>query len=51
MIFHVKKDLSENGKKDGAVAFIRDVHWSYKVQGKFIKKYYIQASTIASVSE
>jgi len=44
-------DLISHGKKDEAVAFIRDVHWSYKVQEKFIKKYYLQASAIASVSE
>lgn len=37
-------DLIERGKREDAADFIRDVHWSYKVQEKFIKGYYRQAS-------
>jgi len=37
-------DLIERGKREDAADFIRDVHWSYKVQEKFIKDYYRQAS-------
>lgn len=44
-------DLIFQGKEDEAVTFIRDVHWSYKVQKKFIKKYYRQVFAIASGSE
>ena len=36
--------LIERGKREDAADFIRDVHWSYKVQEKFIKDYYKQAS-------
>jgi len=39
--------LIEEGKKDQASNYIRDVHWSYRVQEKFLKKYYRHA-TIAS---
>jgi DNA-binding GntR family transcriptional regulator len=37
-------DLIDRGKREEAADFIRDVHWSYKVQEKFIKDYYSQAS-------
>ncbi len=37
-------DLIERGKREEAADFIRDVHWSYNVQVKFIKDYYRQAS-------
>jgi len=30
--------LIEEGKKEEAAAFIRDVHWSFKIQEKFLKK-------------
>lgn len=33
-------DAVEKGDHDAAVQVIRDVHWSYTVQEKFIKKYY-----------
>ena len=36
--------LIERGKREDAADFIRDVHWAYKVQKKFIKDYYRQAS-------
>ena len=36
--------LLERGKREDAANFIRDVHWSYEVQEKFIKDYYRQAS-------
>ena len=32
--------LIEEGKKEQASNYIRDVHWSYDVQEKFLKKYY-----------
>ncbi len=40
-------DLIAKGKKEEAVGFIRDVHWSYKVQEKFIKRYYKHAVALA----
>jgi len=36
--------LIEEGKKEEASHYIRDVHWSYQVQEKFLKKYYRQAT-------
>lgn len=35
--------LIEEGKKEQASAYIRDIHWSYRVQERFLKKYYEQA--------
>lgn len=35
--------LIEEGKKEEASLYIRDVHWSYRVQEEFLKKYYRQA--------
>jgi DNA-binding GntR family transcriptional regulator len=32
--------LIEMGDKEGAAGFLRDVHWSFSVQEKFIKRYY-----------
>jgi DNA-binding GntR family transcriptional regulator len=32
--------LIEEGKKEQASNYIRDIHWSYDVQEKFLKKYY-----------
>jgi DNA-binding GntR family transcriptional regulator len=32
--------LIREGRREAAVRFIEDVHWSYKVQERFIKKYY-----------
>ena len=43
-------ELIDQGKKTEAVNFIRDVHWSFDVQEKFIKKYYKQASIYAERS-
>jgi DNA-binding GntR family transcriptional regulator len=43
-------DLIAQGRKDEAVNFVRDVHWSFAVQEKFIKKYYKQASLYAERS-
>ncbi len=37
--------LIEKGKKQQASNYIRDVHWSYRVQEKFLKKYYKRAET------
>ena len=37
--------LIEEGKKEQASNYIRDVHWSYRVQEKFLKKYYKRAET------
>jgi DNA-binding GntR family transcriptional regulator len=35
------------GKKEQASNYIRDVHWSYDVQEKFLKKYYKRAETVS----
>jgi DNA-binding GntR family transcriptional regulator len=35
--------LIEEGKKEQAAHYIRDVHWSYRVQEKFLKRYYKRA--------
>ncbi len=37
--------LIEEGKKEQASDYIRDVHWSYDVQEKFLKKYYKRAES------
>jgi len=39
------------GRREEAANFIRDVHWSYKVQEKFIKEYYKYASAISEKME
>jgi DNA-binding GntR family transcriptional regulator len=36
--------LIEQGKKEEAANYIRDVHWSFEVQEKFIKRYYKKAA-------
>jgi hypothetical protein len=36
------KDMEE-GKKEEAAKYLRDVHWSFQVQEKFIKRYYKRA--------
>lgn len=36
-------ELIEQGKKEKAANFMRDVHWSYEVQEKYLKKYYQKA--------
>jgi len=38
--------IKEKNRKE-AVNYIRDVHWSFKVQEKYINKYYIKASSLA----
>lgn len=40
-------DLIERGKPQEASRFIRDVHWSYTVQEKYIQKYYSHAASLA----
>ncbi|MDD8020761.1 MAG: GntR family transcriptional regulator [Acidobacteriota bacterium] len=40
--------LLGEGKKEEAAKFIRDVHWSYEVQEKFISKYYQQVEASKS---
>ena len=40
-------DLIAEGHKEEAAAFIRDVHWSYKVQEIFIKEYYKHAAAVS----
>ncbi len=37
--------IKQKNKKE-AVNFIRDVHWSFKVQEKYISKYYTRASAV-----
>ncbi len=39
--------LIEDEKKEQASNYIRDVHWSYRVQEKFLKKYYKRAETVS----
>jgi len=34
-------DLIKSGKKEDAAAWIRDVHWSFKVQEKYVNEYYV----------
>ena len=43
-------DLIEQGRREEAARFIRDVHWSYEVQEKFIKEFYRQALAISEKS-
>jgi len=40
-------DLIADGSQKKAAAFIRDVHWSYKVQEIFIKEYYKHAVAVS----
>jgi DNA-binding GntR family transcriptional regulator len=44
-------DLIEKGDSLGASNYIRDVHWSYAVQEKYIQKYYSQAVSLADSEE
>lgn len=39
-------DLIAARKKEAAAAHIRDVHWSYSVQEKFISQYYLRAASV-----
>jgi DNA-binding GntR family transcriptional regulator len=43
--------LIENGKSHEASSYIRDVHWSYAVQEKYIQKYYSHAVSFATPEE
>lgn len=43
--------LIEEGKKEQASNYIRDVHWSYRVQEKFLKKYYKRAEAASEKKE
>lgn len=37
-------DLIKQGKKQEAADFIRDIHWSFSVQEKFVNEYYAKAA-------
>ena len=37
-------DLIRRGMKEEAAAWVRDVHWSFKVQEKFVNEYYVDIS-------
>lgn len=37
-------DLVKHGKKEEAASWIRDVHWSFKVQEKYVNEYYVDIS-------
>lgn len=41
-------DLIRKGKKEDAARHLRDVHWSYEVQEKFIKRYYKRAEAASA---
>lgn len=43
--------LIKEGKKEQAADHIRDVHWSYRVQEKFLKKYYQRAESASENKE
>lgn len=43
--------LVRQGRKAEAAAHIRDVHWSFEVQAKFIDRYYAKASALAPAGE
>lgn len=43
--------LIQEGKKEQAANHIRDVHWSYRVQEKFLKKYYKRAESASENKE
>lgn len=43
--------LIQEGKKEQAANHIRDVHWSYRVQEKFLKKYYQRAESASENKE
>ncbi len=39
-------DLIKSGKKEEAAAHIRDVHWSFTHQEKYVAKYYLRAAEV-----
>jgi DNA-binding GntR family transcriptional regulator len=43
--------LIEQGNREQASSYIRDVHWSYDVQEKFLKRYYKRAESAAENKE
>jgi DNA-binding GntR family transcriptional regulator len=44
-------DLIEKGKSQDASNYMRDVHWSFSVQEKYIQRYYSQAASLANSEE
>ena len=44
-------ELIEQGRTQEASTYIRDVHWSYAVQEKYIQKYYSHAASLAESEE
>jgi DNA-binding GntR family transcriptional regulator len=44
-------ELIEKGKSQEASNYIRDVHWSFAVQEKYIQRYYSQAASLAESEE
>ncbi len=44
-------ELIEKGKSQEASNYIRDVHWSFGVQEKYIQRYYSQAASLAESEE
>lgn len=44
-------DLFRRGDFNGAAEFVRDVHWSFSVQERFIRKYYFAHYSELDVSE
>ena len=43
--------LLEEGRENEAADYIRDVHWSYKVQEEFVKQYYVEALETVKVAQ
>jgi hypothetical protein len=43
--------LLEDGQSKEAADYVRDVHWSYKVQERFIKQYYVEALETVRVAK
>ncbi|MBR4400674.1 MAG: GntR family transcriptional regulator [Synergistes sp.] len=44
-------DLLKNHDFNGAADYIRDVHWSFSVQERFIRKYYFSSHSELDISE
>ena len=44
-------DLFRHGDFNGAAEFVRDVHWSFSVQERFIRKYYFAHHSELDISE
>ena len=43
--------LLEEGRERESADYIRDVHWSYKVQEEFVKQYYVEALETVKVAQ